>query len=144
MQLQKIIQNIQNLSIKEIEYLEDYLTNLKNKKLSQSYYNPYEYGSRDVPIQMQTRPMHYDDYYCDPNLLDYMGIDHSINSENNRRNIDVESKLIHQQSTRKPGSKLVSELNRFEYMPQINHENLVWSDNMPRGGYSTRNERIEL
>ena len=73
------------------------------------------------------------------------------------RNIGVESYLIHQKIENYPehtGSasmlrnekqkKIVEkEINRFTPLPYNPQDtrHIVWSDNMPRGGYSTRNDK---
>lgn len=90
-----------------------------------NYYNPYEYGARQDSLPTQNRPMVYDHI----------------------RNINVESDLIQREQTRYPGQRILSsmETDRFELLPfdPQNSKHIVWEDNMPRGGYPTRSDRLE-
>ncbi len=62
------------------------------------------------------------------------------------RNFFVESELRNSEPTKFPGQKKnLQEMDRSYYLPfnPQNPDNIVWND-MPRGGFSTRNTRLEM
>lgn len=94
------------------------------------YHNPYEYGSR----QNIMLPTYYQNF--DNNLYQ---------SNENKKNNDLPTII----DTSQP-KKNISLLSRhfddnFMNSPKIQNENpIVWADNMPRGGYSTRTDKLDM
>ena len=89
------------------------------------YHNPYELGPRHNPLKPRiNQPF----------------------DRSNVRDIDVES-FFKQTEIRNPGQKKLveSEVNRFDYLPfgNPNPDNIVWADNLPRGGISTRTDKYD-
>lgn len=118
---------------------------------STSYYNPYEYGSK----QNQLPPTHHipytGPYENNPTISGPMGLTDNLYSEKfpgKVRNVNVESTLMQREMTHLPGQREIteSEVNRFELLPfdPQDTKHIVWTDNMPRGGYSSRNAKLEL
>lgn len=114
------------------------------------YYNPYEYGSRQNVVKPRINEVYTGPYDNDPYLLEYIGVPQNLHQQENPgkiRNIDIESSLMQKELTRLPGNRRLTETNynRFNLLPfnpqDPNH--IVWQDNMPRGGYSTRVDRTE-
>jgi len=124
----------------------------QNMELNQvpTYFNPYEVGPKQNVLPPLYKPTYQGPYDNDPVLLNKMGITECYGRDlsNHIRDVNVESALMQREMTHLPGQKNLSqiEINRFEQLPfdPQNHTHLVWSDNMPRGGYPTRNERVEL
>lgn len=115
-----------------------------------SYHNPYECGApQDVGPSLMHEPYH-GPYSIDPIIMDKMGASGDLFANVNDdhiRNVGMESLLLQKETTHLPGQKKITEneINRFEnlrYNPQ-DHRHLIWADDMPRGGYATRNERVE-
>ncbi|ANB50536.1 hypothetical protein [Powai lake megavirus] len=111
-----------------------------NNKIN-DYYNPYEYGARQDSLQVPINEPYvgpYDNDAC-KNISDYFP-DHI-------RNINVESSLMQRVMTHLPGQREITEkdYDRFQLLPfdPQDHKHIVWTDNMPRGGYSTRSNRLE-
>ncbi|AZL89430.1 hypothetical protein QKC54_gp0395 [Megavirus baoshan] len=105
------------------------------------YHNPYEYGARQDSLQVPINEPYigpYDNDSC-KNMSDYFP-DHI-------RNINVESSLMQREMTHLPGQREITEkdYDRFQLLPfdPQDHKHIVWTDNMPRGGYSTRSNRLE-
>ena len=141
---------IETLSIEDIIYLQEYLEKIKMNKINQKprrteYFNPYDCGSKQNIYPPTYRDQPCGPYMYDQDMLDKMGLPNQPYPEH-IRNINVESSLIQNEITRNPGQKEVIEkpVNRFQYLPfnPQNSDHLVWEDNMPRGGYSTRNARL--
>ena len=94
-----------------------------------NYYNPYEYGIRQNCLSQP----HIEEfnYHGDPNT----GL----------KDVNVESCLIQREMTHYPGQRgsNIAETDRFQLLPfdPQDHKHIVWSDNMPRGGYATRKEK---
>lgn len=111
------------------------------------YKNPYEYGAKQNVLEPIYQQPYVGPYYNDPSVMNRMALN-SQQSPSHIRNIDVESVLLQKEATHLPGQKqsLNREVDRFERLPfdPQNHRHLVWTDNMPRGGYPTRVDRLEL
>ncbi|XWV25187.1 hypothetical protein QJ856_gp0585 [Tupanvirus deep ocean] len=115
------------------------------------YYNPYEYGAKQNSLQPQYKPTYNGPYNVDPVVLNQMGIPNATQQQNypsHIRNVNIESSLLQREMTHIPGQREITEkeLNRFEALPfdPQDHRHIVWADNMPRGGYPTRTDRLEL
>lgn len=151
---------IDNLSIEDIVYLQKVLEQHKQKKIKEmrnreppkmqseeDYYNLHEYGPRDKPLPSLFRPVYRNGYEYDPKMMQEMGIT-SPSTPSHIRDIDIESSLRQSDMQRLPGQRNIhcQEQDRFNYLPfdpqDPNH--IVWSDGMPRGGYSTRTERLDV
>jgi hypothetical protein len=121
-----------------------------------SYYNPYEYGSKQNILPSNYKETYNGPYYVDPLVLDYMGVQQPIQQSGQQptqqsehiRNINIESSLLQKEMTHGSGQRNIieKEVNRFELLPfdPQDHRHIVWTDNMPRGGYSTRSDRLEI
>ena len=63
------------------------------------------------------------------------------------RNVNIENSLLQKEMTHIPGQRGTTgkEINRFEQLPfnPQDPRHIVWTDNMPRGGYATRADRLE-
>ena len=114
------------------------------------YYNPYECGSRQKSLGPMYKETYTGPYQNDAVALNQMGISQNLHMEEfpgKVRNVNIESLLMQREGTRLPGNKKIMEnehdrFNTLPFNPQ-NHENIVWADGMPRGGYATRVERTE-
>lgn len=125
-------------------------------KKSTNYFNPYEYGARQNPLQsvfnqraMQNDFQFMNDQRPSADMMQQLGLNKSVMDERfpgDIRNVDVESALIHSQLFHTSGQRESRALNRFEQLPfdpqDVNR--LIWKDGMPRGGYSSRNDRDEM
>ncbi len=120
-----------------------------------TYHNPYEYGSKQNILPSEYKQPYVGSYYVDPILLNHMGIQNSVpqnlahpQQPEHIRNINIESSLLQKEMTHGPGQRIITEreMDRFEYLPfdPQDHHHILWTDNMPRGGYSTRSDRLEL
>lgn len=113
-----------------------------------NYSNPYEYGAKQNSLDPYFQSPLLGSYNNNPELISQMGIGSNLVPSSHIRNIDIESALLQKENTHLPGQKQLfnREVDRFERLPfdPQNHRHIVWSDNMPRGGYPTRNERLEL
>lgn len=112
------------------------------------YYNPYECGSRQQSLGPMYNKVYTGNYDIDPALLNHLGIPKNMHQEEfpgKVRNINVESSLIQSESGRTSGQRHEREQDRFNLLPfnPQNPDNIVWKDNMPRGGYLTRSDRLE-
>lgn len=111
-----------------------------------NYHNPYEYGAKQNPLPPQYKPIYSGPYNVDPAVLKHMGTN-NVTMPDHIRNINIESSLLQQESTHLPGQREITETekNRFELLPfdPQDHKHIVWTDNMPRGGYATRSDRLE-
>lgn len=142
--------------------------NIGQQVLQPDYYNPYEYGSRQnqnpsyfnntIAYQPPSVPGNIDgiNHSNQINQFDQMGLSNTMLHDNfpgHIRNVNVESSLWQQENTHTPGQRRLTnssnkgEIDRFELLPfdpqDPNH--IVWPNNMPpRGGYMSRNDRLEL
>lgn len=138
-----IIQNgIQNMSITA--------QNQNDTQYQNSYHNPYEYGSRQNEFGSIYKPTYTGPYNNNPDLLDEMGINPGMYWETfpgDVRNVNLESSLLQREMTHTPGQRELTEreLNRFDLLPfdPQDTRHIIWKDNMPRGGYPTRTDRLE-
>jgi len=112
------------------------------------YFNPYEYGSRQNELGPLHKPVYTGPYAVNPQTLDDMGIDYAESFPGAIRNVNVESALLQREMTNIPGQRNITgyEINRFELLPfdPQDTRHIVWQDNLPRGGYPSRNDRLEL
>ena len=120
------------------------------KKSDRSYHNPYEYGAKQDVIGSLYQPTYTGPYSADDSMLDKVGITEQQYFERfpgATRNADVESSLLQGEVTHLPGQRnlTMKEINRFQLLPfdPQDTKHIVWEDNMPRGGYPTRVDRIE-
>jgi hypothetical protein len=114
------------------------------------YNNPYEYGSLQYGFGDLSRDPYLGPYSLQGSSLEQMGLDpeqYYHKTPNGIRNVDVETGLSRLEMARRPKQSGLSqiEVNRFELLPHDpqDHRHIVWEDNLPRGGVSTRNERLE-
>lgn len=146
---------LESLDISDIDQLINYLEQLRTKKVRRhremgyvnEYHNPYEYGSKQNCYGQLYKKPYRGRYDNDPHLLDAMGLPHDRDHfSNSMRNVNLETSLLQKEITRTPGQHDISEMqnDRFTYLPFNPQSNVVWSDDMPRGGYATRTDRIEL
>ena len=110
------------------------------------YSNEYEYGIHQKTNGNFLEPYN-GQYSIDPRILDSCGLNKNQTQQNSDiRNISIESQLMHREATHIPGQRriLETETNRFNLLPfdPQDHRHIVWKDNMPRGGYSTRSDRV--
>lgn len=117
---------------------------------SNAYYNPYEVGARQNEFGSLYKPTYTGPYNVKPDLLADIGLDNRMYWEKfpgDVRNVNVESLLYQGEMTHIPGQREVTEkeINRFELLPfdPQDTRHIVWKDNMPRGGYPTRVDRLE-
>lgn len=117
-----------------------------NFDINPEYFNPYECGPKQSLLPVQNIRPYVGPYNKDPELLRRMGVQNDSNIPSHIRNINVESSLLQKEATRFPGQRDLTsqEINRFQYLPfnPQDPEHIVWKDDMPRGGYSTRNDRL--
>jgi hypothetical protein len=113
-----------------------------------SYYNPYEYGTKQNILPPQYKPSYNGPYDVDPILLKHMGVSNENQYPSHIRNINVESSLLQKETTHIPGQRDITEkeMSRFDLLPfdPQDHRHIIWPDSMPRGGFATRSERLEL
>lgn len=147
--------NVELLSIDEINNLQNYLNQLKERKMQKptlkfnttnSYYNPYELSKQRQTGQLYNN---YNTTYTCDDSLDKIGLTKQAYDERfpgEVRNINVESSLLQNATTRLPGSRSITsrEVNRFTQLPfnPQDPKHIVWGD-MPRGGFPTRTSRLE-
>ncbi|QGR53881.1 hypothetical protein [Moumouvirus maliensis] len=110
------------------------------------YHNPYECGSRQDSLHVPFLKPYNGPYNNNTNMLNNMGI-HDQQIPDHIRNINVESSLMQREMTHLPGQREITEknYNRFNLLPfdPQDQRHILWSDNMPRGGYSTRNDKLD-
>jgi hypothetical protein len=143
-------------------------TRFGRKSVNNDYYNPYEYGSKQNSLpsyregcglsqasnlnnesSVSRTPCAYEQTV---NMYDSMGLTTNMTAEKFPgyvRNVNIESALIQQEHTHLPGQRAnisSNEQNRFELLPFDPQDptHIVWTDGMPRGGYPSRNDRLEL
>jgi len=126
-----------------------YTKNNANK--ADSYYNPYEYGARQNEFGLLYKEPYIGPYDANPKQLCDLGVSEVSYEEifpGAVRNINVESSLLQREMTHTPGQRIITEteINRFELLPfdPQDTRHIVWKDNMPRGGYPSRADRLEL
>lgn len=114
------------------------------------YYNSYEVGARQDELGSLYKPTYTGPYNARPDLLADIGLDNRMYWEKFPgavRNVNVESLLYQGEMTHLPGQRNLTqtEINRFELLPfdPQDTKHIVWTDNMPRGGYPTRVDRLE-
>ena len=117
---------------------------------SSAYYNSYEVGARQNELGSLYKPTYTGPYNVGSELLADIGLDNRMYWEKfpgDVRNVNVESLLYQGETTHIPGQKEVTEkeINRFEMLPfdPQDTRHILWKDNMPRGGYPTRVDRLE-
>lgn len=117
---------------------------------SNAYYNPYEVGARQNEFGSLYKPTYTGPYNVKPDLLADIGLDNRMYWEKfpgDVRNVNVESLLYQGEMTHIPGQRELTEteINRFELLPfdPQDTRHIIWKDNMPRGGYPTRVDRLE-
>ena len=120
------------------------------KKSDYDYFNPYEYGAKQNILQPLDPRNNYN-YQNSSEMLNRMGLNQNSYQQKfpgQVRNVDLESCLQQREQTHLPGQREITdkEINRFNLLPfnPQDHNHIVWNDNMPRGGYSTRNDRLEI
>jgi hypothetical protein len=137
------------LTLQEIQQFPQLTRHSKRQDLN-FYKNPYEHGARQYGFGDLSRDPYLGPYSLEGSSLDQMGIEpnqYYHRAPNGIRNVDVETGLSRNEMSRRPKQSGLSqvELNRFELLPwdPQDHRHIVWEDNLPRGGVSTRNERLE-
>lgn len=116
-----------------------------------AYNNPYEYDSRQDVLPPQYIQPYLGEYDIDPKSYSDLGLDAELIQDQfptHIRNVNIESSLMQREATHIPGQRELTEteMNRFSLLPfdPQDTKHIVWEDNMPRGGYSTRADRLEL
>lgn len=154
----KIKEYINMLSIEKILQLQTYLEKIKYDKIKKqknipvlkNMHNQYLYDG----VQNNVGPLFLKPYhgkYDVRNACEDLGISNDMCYEQfpgEIRNVNIESYLLQQEMTKIPGQRIITdkEIDRFERLPfnPQDHRHIVWPDNMPRGGYATRNERLSF
>ena len=114
------------------------------------YNNPYEYGAKQDIAEPNYLSPYYGDYMHNPELIDKMALRENYLEKFPRdiRNVNIETSLLQQETTHLPGQRKLTEreTDRFNLLPfdPQDHRHILWQDNMPRGGYATRTDRLEL
>lgn len=128
------LKQLNKLTIEQLTLLEETIHKLKISKIVEknrsydNYHNPYEYGSKQNILDTRDRFTYDIDFV--PNVKKEIDIENFLRSCNNP---DL--------STKKSVTEMEAyRFNQLPFNPQ-NVDNIVWSDNMPRGGYATRNDR---
>lgn len=121
-----------------------------NATPNNTYHNPYEYGARQNEFGALHKPYYTGPYQINEQMSTQMGLPDPLYLEQFPgaiRNVNVESFLYQSENTHLPGQRNLTqkEINRFELLPfdpqDVRH--IVFEDNMPRGGYATRVDRLE-
>lgn len=114
------------------------------------YVNPYEYGGKQNEMGSIYKSSYDGPYSLDRQTMDEMGMNSNVYKERfpgEIRNVNVESVLWQQVPTHLPGQRKLTEkeINRFDLLPfdPQDTRHIVWCDDMPRGGYPTRTDRLE-
>lgn len=118
------------------------------QNMSARYHNPYEYGSRQNSLNTFRDFEFLAPQDTTRSSLEEMGMSEVSYCEKFPgaiRNVNVESSLLQRELTHGPGQRNISEINRFELLPfdPQDTRHIIWKDNMPRGGYSSRADRLE-
>lgn len=118
---------------------------------TREYHNPYEYGAKQNLLPPNKLETYIGPYDSDSKIMTDMGLSGNMYLEKfpgEIRNVNVESSLLQREMTHLPGQRELTskEIDRFNLLPfdPQDHRHIVWTDNMPRGGYPTRNDRLEL
>ena len=126
------------------------LNKRSNNGSQKNYPNPYSYGARQNEFGSIYKPTYTGPYTSDQGLLNEMGLDNNLYWETfpgDTRNVNLESVLLQKEMTHLPGQRVLTgeEINRFELLPfdPQDTSHIIWRDNMPRGGYPTRIDRLE-
>lgn len=105
------------------------------------YYNPYEYGAKQNSIGQL-----YNGIPNNFNVNDRIENKYQQNYLGQMKDINIEN-LLRCNIPKTPGQRslMETEINRFEQLPfnPQDTKHIIWEDNMPRGGYATRSERLE-
>ena len=114
-----------------------------------TYYNPYEYGTRQNEMGLLYQQPYIGPYSDNPAHLCELGVvGYNETFPGLIRNVNVESSLLQREMTHTPGQRAITdvEINRFNLLPfdPQDTRHIVWKDNMPRGGYPSRADRLEL
>lgn len=115
------------------------------------YNNPYEHGTGQKSMGMLYKKP-YDGPYDNSGISsEHLGLPQNMYNERFPgcvRNINIESSLLQHEITKIPGQRNITQQNfdRWNLLPfdPQDPKHIVWKDNMPRGGYPTRNDRLEL
>lgn len=107
----------------------------RNFRSEKNLNNPYSYGADHNMLDPSVNVMPQGPYYNNPDVMKDMG----LNPNDGIRKTDIESSLIYSEATHTPGQNALTntEMYRFNTLP-FDPQRVVWNDNMPRGGYSTR------
>ena len=114
------------------------------------YRNPYEYGApqRDRSFGLIQRGRHLGPYSSNDEMMAKMGLsrrDYVDEFGNGIRNVNVESPLIQGELGRAPRRNNVTQQDvsgyAFNQLP-FDPQKVVWEDNYPLGGVSTRVDRL--
>jgi len=115
------------------------------------YFNPYEYGSRQNELGPLRKLDYVNQYKVNQVTLNDMGVSEVSYQEKFPgaiRNVNLESSLLQRELTHGPGQNSLAgtEINRFELLPfdPQDTRHIIWKDNMPRGGYPSRSDRLEI
>uniref|UniRef100_A0A6C0LRG5 Uncharacterized protein n=1 Tax=viral metagenome TaxID=1070528 RepID=A0A6C0LRG5_9ZZZZ len=115
-----------------------------------SYFNPYEYGAKQNELGSLMKPTYVGPYDNNSNMMNELGLSDNLYWEKfpgDQRNVNVESSLLQREMTHTPGQRELTEreVNRFQMLPfdPQDTRHIIWKDNMPRGGYPTRVDRLE-
>jgi hypothetical protein len=155
-----------SVSVEELTYVQKYLEHLKTRKINESasqinkknctmvgdirntkpLENPYSYGAK----QNSLGPLYKPEYVGPYAVGEVFGLAPNMYMEQfpgDVRNVNIESTLLQREATHWPGQRELTsrEINRFELLPYDPQDtrHIVWDDNMPRGGYPTRSDRLE-
>ena len=114
-----------------------------------TYYNPYEYGTRQNELGLIYQQPYIGPYADNPAHLCELGVvGYDETFPGLIRNVNMESSLLQREMTHTPGQRANTdvEINRFNLLPfdPQDTRHIVWKDNMPRGGYPSRADRLEL
>jgi len=114
-----------------------------------TYFNPYEYGTKQNEFGLLYKQPYIGPYADNPAHVCELGvINYGETFPGAIRNVNVESSLLQREMTHTPGQRAITdtEINRFNLLPfdPQDTRHIVWGDNMPRGGYPSRADRLEL
>lgn len=116
-----------------------------------NYHNPYEHGAKQNSMGSIYKKPYNGPYNNEAITARDLGLSDELYAEKfpgHVRNVNIESSLLQHEMTHLPGQRALTQkdFNRFELLPYDpqDHKHIVWKDNMPRGGYSTRSDRLEL
>lgn len=118
------------------------------RRSDSDYYNPYEYGARQNGLGPTHREAYNGPYSIDPqHQIELPASQLYEKFPGQIRNVNIENSLLQSEPNRLPGQRIATEreMDRFQMLPfnPQNPDNIVWADNMPRGGYASRTDRID-